>query len=191
MQPRRPTPALILAGIVFFLTIGLFGCGQTLTPATVEQKPLKTTDGIIRSSDRYAVGITTDQKIYTRTTTSSLAVKLLSQGASPTTPFNGTQLFIQVPPGIVLSKIESSDPNMTAKPPKDEGNNVFQILLYGGNQTSDIKDGFATLTLTINNPSVTGEVRIVNKDNRLSTITGDQNTDAHAIPSGEILCSIQ
>jgi hypothetical protein len=187
MQTHQQRSMLFFAGILLLLGTGLSGCGEGSSSSIIKTA----SDGVIRSADHYAVGITTDQTTYPRTDSGKLTVTLRSHGASSSSPFNGVQLFLHVPNGVVLSSIESLDPNMTAKPPKDEGNNVFQILLYGGNQTADRKDGFATLTFTISNPSTTGTVTIVNKGDRFSTITGDQNTNAHSFSPGTTLFFIQ
>jgi len=187
MQTHQQRSILFLAGILLLLGTSLSGCGEGSSSSIRKTE----SDEVIRSADQYAVGITTDQKTYSKTDSGKLTVTLHSHGASSSSPFNGVQLFLHVPDGVTLSDIVSSDPNMTAKPPKDEGNNVFQVLLYGGNQTVDRPDGFATLTFTITNQSTMGPVTIVNQGNRLSTITGDQNTNAHSFSPGTTLFFIQ
>jgi hypothetical protein len=114
-----------------------------------------TSDEVIQSADQYAVGITTDQKIYPRTDSGKLTVTLHSHGSSSSFPFNRVQLFLHIPDCITLFNIVSSDLNMTTKPSKDKENNVLQVLLHGENQTADRPDGFATLTFTITYPFIT------------------------------------
>jgi len=188
MQTHQQRSMLFFAGIFLLLGTSLSGCGESSSSSSIRKTE---SDGVIRSADQYAVGITTDQTTYPKTDSGKLTVTLHSHGASSSSPFNGVQLFLHVPDGVTLSNIVSSDPNMTAKPPKDEGNNVFQVLLYGGNQTADRPDGVATLTFTITNQSTMGPVTIVNQGNRLSTITGDQNTNAHSFSPGTTLFFIQ
>ena len=135
---------------------------------------------VIKPADNYVVGIKPEFSTYDAVSGTPLTVKLFTQGAGTTTPFNGVQLYLTVPSYLTPTTITATDPNMTAKPPRNMGNGVWQILLYGGNETSDLTSGFATVTFNVTGAVTSGTVQILASGTTMSNLTGDQNTNVHS-----------
>jgi len=140
---------LLAVGVAYFLQ------GPSLKTAVVQP------GAVLKTADNYAVGIKPEASTYTAVPGTPLTVKLFTQGASATTPFNGVQLYLTVPSYLTPTSVTATDPNMTAKPPRNMGNGVWQILLYGGNQTADMTSGFATVTFSVNGTVTVANVQIV------------------------------
>jgi hypothetical protein len=170
--------------ILIYLSVGLavilLAVGAYFLRGTWYKTDLLPVPGtLIRPADNYGVGIRTEVSTYNAVPGTSFMVKLFTQGASATTPFNGVQLYLMVPSYLTPTSVTSTDPNMTAKPPRNMGNGVWQILLYGGNQTADMTSGFATVTFSVNGTVTAANVQIVSQGTTISNLTGDQNTNVH------------